>query len=281
MADVIFQEGKCLKQNIIDKMIELMTGAGWKNISSKYDTDFIVMNSKGESNDKNLLLQFRYGSTTNASPINTTVATIASYRLMDKYTPSLTENTAGVFGRPTETWKYFYIAPIASLALDVELTYRYHVNKNRLIFIIETPESLNLMPIMYYMGLPDNHYTSEPDSRGVIAMCNYYGAYVNSVHICDAVAELPSVTLSSSRLNYCSLPPKSPNSAGIHTPVECMYGDTYEGYRGKIDGVFFLPNNSINNGDYLTLGSKRFRAIQLAVGSSNSYPSNTTIIQVS
>lgn len=283
MADYILQEAKCTKAELFSKFIGLLIGAGWKDVSSNPTTDFVVLNSTGESNDKDLFIQFRPTNVSNSQPIETTLYGVMSYRLINEYTPNENMGTAGTFGRTTaEAWKPLYIAQstTANLPLDLELTYRYHVNKNRIIFLIETPESMNLLPVLWYIGLPMNTFTSEPKSRGVVAMSSYYSGYSNSVHISDAVAEMPSLTTSTSKTNYCALPPKSPNSAGIHTPSELLYGDTSEGLRGKIDGIYFLPANSISNGDTLSLGSKRFRASVLASGSNNSFPSLVVIYQI-
>lgn len=282
MADYILQEAKCTKAELFTKFIDLLKGAGWTDVSSNATSDFIVLNSKGESNDKNLFIQIRNTNVSNAYPTDTSLYGIWSYRLINGYTPNANVGTAGVFERTAETWRPLYIAQATAgtLPLDLELTYRYHVNKNRIIFLVETPEAMNLAPCLFYIGLPMNTFTSEPKSRGVVVMSNYYSGFSNSVHVSDAVAEMPSLTASATRTNYIALPPKSPNSASIHTPVELFYGDTSEGYRGKLDGIYFLPNSSINNGELLNLGSKRFRASVLASGSSSSYPTQTVIYQI-
>ncbi len=281
MAEYIFQEGKCAKSELFGKIVDLMINAGWQNISSNPTTDFVVLNSKGESNDKDLFIQLRGASITNTNNVETTLYGACSYRLIAGYTPNANSGTAGTFARSSEGWKVAYLAPssTANLPLDLQMTYRYHVNKNRLIIIIETPEAMTLMPVMWYFGLPMETYTPEPNSRGVIAATSYSASQAG-IHITDAVAEMPSLSASTTKTVYCALPPKSPNSSMIHTPVEMLYGDASEGYRGKIDGIYFLPTNSINDGDYLNLGSKRFRATQLATSGNNAFPSANVIYQV-
>lgn len=280
MADIIFSTGTCKKKDTITTLVNLMKTAGWQDVSSNPTTDFIVLKSKGEAGNKDLFIQFRAGNTTNASPIDTTDYNVASYRLMESYTPGASGVT-GVFGRPTEAWRVLYIAPTTALiSQEVTMTYYYHANKDRIIFVVETPESLAYGPVTHYFGLPTS-FVNEPGSRGVVAVSSAYGVTANTVLVTNAAGELPPDAASSTRIIYATLPPKSPNSAGKHTPVEMFYGNTTEGVRGKLDGVYVLPAGGVNNGDTLNVGIKKFRAVVNGVGSTNSFPSTTLIIQIS
>lgn len=276
----IFSQTTCLKSEILTKMIELMTAAGWTDISSNATTDFFVMNSKGENNDKNLVFQIRSTSTTNANDVHSTTAVPMSYRLIGGYTPAETPDTAGVFDRPNETWRLMSIASSTVVDPAVELTLWYSVNRDRAIFNIYTPESLNMLPVLIYIGLP-TVYTSEPNSRGLVVMTSYASSFSNSVHVTDNVPELPSLSASTTIPNNITLAPRSPNSAGIHTPSELQYANNAIGIRGKLDSILFLPNNSISDGDILKMGAKRYRATQLGTSGNNSYPSNCVVYQIS
>lgn len=303
MADAIFTKDTVLKKDYVDHFIDILKGAGWEDISSNPEKDGFIMHSKGEEGNKDLFIQFRYGDHSGSTglgnnPTNTTTSQVFSYRLINSYIPQdpvtvqpteeeLAKNpdaqptttlTSGIFQRPSDTFYRLYIAP-NGLDLETELTIYYHVNKDRIIIITETPDALNSLPIAYYFGLP-THYTAEEGSRGVIALVSYYSSFSNSVNISDAVTGLPTLPTSTSHPIYCTLPPKSPNSAGIHTPVEAIFGDNSIGIRGKIDGITFLPNGSINNGDNLILNSKRFRAVQCSSTGNNSFPSYTMVIQI-
>lgn len=282
MADIIFSAGTCLKKETLTNMINLMKAAGWQDVSSNPTTDFFVMNSKGESGDKNLFIQFRQGSTSGVgtNPIDSTDYNVASYRLIGGYTPGA-DGTSGVFERPTETWRNLYIAPTTALINnEVTMTYYYHVNKNRIIYTIETPDSLGHAPVTHYFGLPTS-FVDEPDSRGVIGASSAYGVTANNVLVTNSAGEIPSDAASTTRVIYSTLPPKSPNSAGKHTPVEMYYGNTTEGIRGKLDGVYVIPPGGVNNGDTLVVGTKQFRVVVNGVGSTNSFPSTTLIYQIS
>ena len=280
MADVIFSAGTCKKKDIIKTMVDLMKTAGWKDVSSNPTTDFIVLNSKGEAGNKDLFIQFRTSAANNANPIDSTDYNVASYRLIEGYTPGAA-GAAGVFARPSESWKALHIVPsVSQISQEVTMTYYYHVNKDRIIFIAETPESVNTGPITHYFGLP-LIFTNDTGSRGVVAVSSAYSNLANGLLVSNAAGELPSDNASSTRIIYATLPPKTPNSAGKHTPVEMYYGNTSEGIRGKLDGLYVLPAGGLNNGDTLTVGSKTFRAVVNGVGSTNSFPSTTLVCQIS
>lgn len=279
----IFTEGTCLKSGLLPKIVEIMVAAGWRNISSNPATEGFVMHSKGESGDKDLVFQIRSLPVNGAvaGDIHTSTAVVMSTRLVGGYTPSATQGVDGTFERSvtTEVWRALPIAP-STVAQEVELNYWYSVNKDRIIFNIYTPESLALLPVLFYIGLPTT-YNSEPKSRGLVFATSMTATTANNLLITDNVAELPSVTASFAIPNQITLPPKSPNSAGKHTPVECLYGNAAVGIRGKIDSLLFLPNGSINNGDILRVGAKRFRATNLAVSGSNAFPSSVILYQIS
>lgn len=280
MADIIFSAGTCKKKETITTLVNLMKAAGWQDVSSNPTTDFFVLKSKGEAGNKDLFIQLRPGSLTNTNPVDTTDYNVASYRLIESYTPGA-PGVAGVFGRPAEAWRALYIAPTTALInQEVTMTYYYHANKDRIIFIAETPESLAYGPVTHYFGLPTS-FVSEPGSRGVVVVSSAYGVTANTVLVTNAAGELPSDAASSTRIIYATLPPKSPNSAGKHTPVEMFYGNTTEGIRGKLDGLYVLPAGGTNNGDTLNVGVKKFRAVVNGVGSTNSFPSTTLVIQIS
>ena len=277
----IFTEGSCLKSELLPKIVEIMVAAGWRNISSNPATEGYVMYSKGESGDKDLVFQIRPLPVNGAvaGDIHTSTAVVMSTRLIGGYTPNETEGVDGVIDRPAEVWRALPIAP-AVVSHEVELNYWYSVNKDRIIFNIYTPESLALLPVLFYIGIP-TAYNSEPKSRGLVYGVSMTATTANNLLITDNVAELPSVVASFVIPNQVALPPKSPNSAGKHTPVECLYGNAAVGIRGKIDSLLFLPNGSINNGDILRVGAKRFRATSLAISGANAFPSSVILYQIS
>lgn len=284
MADYIFTEGKVVKKDFFSKLIDMMTAAGWTNVSSNAATDFVVMNSKGESGDKDLFIQIRPTNITNVNPTDSTDYNVMSYRFVEGYTPGAT-GVAGTFARTTtETWTALHIVPTAVAAttnMDIELTYFYHVNKNRIIMAIETPPSTATAPQLFYLGLPDVTYTTESGSKGALCAVSSYPKANATLHISNASDGLPSETASLTRNVYATLSPKNPNSAGLYTISEILYGNNIEGIRGKLTGIYQMPNGNINNGDIITIGAKEYRVVVThSVSSNNSFSSVTFVIQI-
>lgn len=282
MADVIFTEKKVFKKDIFPTIIQIMTSAGWSNVSSNEATDFWVMKSSGERGDQELCIQLRPTSASAANDITTTDYNVMSYRLCGGYTPSQIANTAGVFERTVaqEAFKALYTAPTTNVInKENECTLFYHANKDRLILIIEMQPSLGYQPITHFIGLPVS-FVTETKSRGLIVGSSSYANTAGQFHISNSAEPLPIETAAQTRPFQCTLAPKSPNSAGIQTPVECYYGNTTEGMRGKIDGLYFLPANAMSNGDTSTAGTSVFRCVNNGVASSNAFPSATMVFQI-
>ena len=284
MSEVIFQETTCAKKDTIAKIVELMKGAGWKDVSSNPTTDFYVLQSTGESGDKNLHIQIRSTATGGGSTTDTatTDTNAASVRLVSGYTPG-SPGVAGIFDRAVspEAWRNFYIAPTTTaINLENEMRITYNVNKDRIILIIETPDSLGFAPVTHYIGLPES-FIEEPGSKGLILASSAYAVTASAVHITDNANDLAPLTASATRPTYITLPPRSPNSAGKHTPVQAFYGNTTEGWRGRIDGLYFLPAGSVTNGDTFSVGNKTFKGFVNGVASNNSFITTVALVQIS
>ena len=281
MADIIFTKGTVAKRDLYAKIKELFISSGWKNISSKPDTDFDVLNSKGEAGDKNLTIQFKASQVNNTLPIDATDGNIMSYRLVEGYTPNPNSGTAGTFARTTEAWTNLYIVPTtANIPMDTNLTYYVNVNKNRLIMVIETPIAINVAPVTIYIGLPDTTWCSEPNSRGLLVATTAYAKTAISVHITNTAGELASENTSSVRAITCALAPKNPNSAGLYSISQMKYGNVNEGDRGMLSGIYALPTTGIVNGDPFEIGSKTFRVVLNQNASTNAFPSLALAIQI-
>jgi hypothetical protein len=286
MADYLFQTGTCLKQDLYETIKGIMVSAGWTNISTNYATDGDVMYSTGENNDKTLFFQMRDTNASAANSIKTTDYNVMSYRLPNVFTAgtgTYPTGTAGTSERTVanEAWKVMYIAPTATVInRTTTITYRYNCNKNRLIFIVEYPEGTAIAPVLNYIGIPDIVYGSDTGSRGLIVATTGGASAANIVQITNAVAELPNDTASSTRAVYCQLSAKNPNTSGKYMMSEMYYGNTTEGMRGKITGVFALPNQNILNGDTITVGTKQYRVIVAGSLNYNSFPSLAVAYQI-
>jgi len=256
----MFTQGTCLKKELYGKIKELMIGAGWENISSDPTNDFDVMYSTGEAGDKKLVVQMRATAINGLNSIEDTNFATASLRLIGSYTPG-TAGKAGTVDRTSETWRALAIAPIATTATvdkETQVIYRYDVNKNRIIFNIEYPLALNLSTTTFYIGIPDDTYCSEPNSRGLLFVTSTSAPGALSVLVTDSAGEVAPVTTATSRSVLCQLSPKNPNSAGSYTLSEIFYGDSSEGIRGKLSGIYALPTQNVLTGDIIVQGTQQY-----------------------
>ncbi|MGD2351927.1 MULTISPECIES: hypothetical protein [Bacillus subtilis group] len=277
----LFQTGTATKTELYGVMKNLLLQAGWINVSSNPATDYDVFKSTGETGDKELVFQTRpyYGtSTAGVNNIESTDFHYGGIRLIGGYTPSGTSGTSGTFDRTltNEGWKNLpFACTVTTQSFDknTPVTYRYSVNKNRLIFVTEYPPALNTPPCMFYIGIPDETYCSEPKSRGLLYLTSCQGVVTSSVYITDNAGEVASQLSSKSMGTLCQLAPKNPNSAGNFTLSEIFYGDSSEGVRGKLTGIFALPTQNIANGDIIVQGGQEYLVVVNGTSGNDMFPS--------
>jgi hypothetical protein len=279
----IFTTGTCTKKDIYGIIKSTMIAAGWTNISSNAATDFDVLSSMGKDGTKNLVIQMRATNTTGANDTTTTDYCLASYRLINSYTPGA-PLTAGIVGRTAETWNALSIAPgIATdtISKDTPVTYRYYADASKLIMQLEYPVALGKGPVVLFIGLPDTTYCSEPNSRGLLVASSANANTANSVHITDQPGELAATTASSVRGNICNVTYKNPNSAGKYLLAEIFYGNATEGVRGKLDGLYAIPNQNVLNGDNIVIGTETYYVAICNSTGNNGLPSLALTFRIS
>ncbi len=285
MADYILTPGQCAKADLYKTLKNAMIAAGWTNISSLFSTDFDVMKSPGNDGTKNLLLQMRPTNTGNANSTETTDYSCWSCRLLDSYAPGAT-NQAGTIARAATSWYNMdWLSENYSqyqVSAGTILNYRLLVDKNKIIMVVYPPASLTgLNPVVFFIGLPDSAYCDEPDSRGFIIAKNWGNGSATNVLVSNTPGGMSTVTAPYWLPSMSQLSPKNPNAAGVYCISEIFYGNTSEGPRGKIDGIFALPNTNILNGDILKIGDKQYQVLLNTVsGVVTSFPTTAIAIQI-
>ena len=281
-TNYLFTKGTCLKSELFSKIIDAFKSAGWEDISSKADTDFIVLTSKGNIGDKNLILNIRATDTGNNNSVEKTDYCQISYRLQPSYTPGAT-GVAGTFGRATLAWTALYIVPTtATLGASTSIDYYIYADASKLILMLKYPTATGFLPLLIYLGEPDTLYTPEPDSRGFIAAMsanNPTGNY--TIQICDNPDKMASRTAPYAITTYTLLPPADPNADDKSFLSSIYYGSTTEGLRGKLDGiklVYFSGSNFVT-GDTITVGSEIYTVFVLASTGYTSFQSRGIAIR--
>lgn len=275
----VFQKGTCLKKEIFQKILDGFFAAGWKDISSKAASDYYVLNSKGETDDKNLIINLREVNSSGANSVLTTDFCQFSYRLQTGYTPGDT-GAAGIFKRPNMGWRDLYIVPVANntqVGGDMTITYYQYADKNKQIMMITYPNATGYLPVLIYIGISekDSLYTPESDSRGIVCGSNINVPTNLCVQVSDTPDKSPIGTDQYSLSTYSLLVPLDPNADNKSFLSSVYYGSAAEGYRGKMDGiklVYFSGSNFVT-GDTIIVDTATYTVFIVASINSTSFNS--------
>jgi hypothetical protein len=279
MPSYVVTQGTCTKGQIFQTLVNAMISAGWQNVSSNPSTDYAVLQSTGTSGNMNLVIQLRSlnaGGTVDSA--TTDNATTMSYRLVGGYTPG-SGGASGTFARNTTQapWRELCICSnnTTTPGKNTIVNYKYFANKNFIVFTIEYPSGTNTYPSVFWIGIPDITYCTESGSRGLLVAQVNQAVVNGSVDITDTPADIAANTgtglLTYGMPIYTTLSPKNPNSAGQYMISDMFYGDTTVGVRGKLTGIWALPNQNILTGDTITIGSNTYYALVCTSYGNNSF----------
>jgi hypothetical protein len=263
-TDYIFTPGTCLKKDFYSVLTNALIGAGWTNVTSNHDTDGDVFVSTGNTGDKSLIINLTKNQATPSTDVTTTIYATMTCRFPSSYTPG-EPGIAGTFVRPGLSMhlSLAHIHQTRGMSLDTVCYYKLYVDKNKVIFSIEYPPAasdttgINWIghPIFNFVGLPDTLYTSETGNRGMV-LCSTFvnstngtrGGVTNSLLVANNPASIgDSEDAYAMPLIYTNIP-TNPNNSGIYSLTELEYGSSVEGLRGKLDGVYMLPNANVRTG---------------------------------
>lgn len=283
-TDYIFQSGTCQKKELYDLIINKLKDAGWTDISSKPDTDFVVLTSAGNTGDKQLILNLRPlpAAATAANNVTTSDFCQMSYRLEDAYTPGAA-GVAGIFGRPSLAWSDLYIAPVAAsgkLALDTVVNYKVYADLSKIILVVEYPPAVSMSPILIYMGLPDTLYMPQAGNSGTLVAVTNTAITATNVQVCNTPDGIGNVTAPYALPTQTLLALKNPNNANKYMVSDVYYGSTTEGVRGKLDGIYCMPNQNIQTGDNVIINAKTYYVICCHAQGNSSFSSPALLVRI-
>lgn len=280
-TDYIFTPGTCLKSEIFDLIVNKLVAAGWESVASNA-SDFVVLTSTGNSEDKALVLNLRKGNAagTAGRDVDTTAYCQMSVRLQSSYVPGA-DGAAGTFGRPSLAWTDLFIAPVAAnvtLPMDTSIDYHVYADASKIILALEYPSTLSYEPVLIYLGLPDV-FVVDSDSRGTVLATSCNATTAGSLQVCNTSDGVGQVSTPYALKTYASLPDGDPNMAGKRNPSVIKYGSAAESYRGVLDGLLCVYLNKINTGDIVTIEAKKYRALVCHTVGNTSFPSRALLIR--
>lgn len=281
-TDYIFTRGTVAKNGVFDLIVNSLTAAGWQPVASLPSADGTVLKSTGNNEDKALIINIRDTNAANANSVKTTNYNTMSYRLQDTYTPGAV-GVAGVFGRPSLAWTALDIVPTVAttgtLAQDTTLTYSVYADKSKIILALEYPSATNYSPLLIYLGAPDSIWASDSLNTGcLLATTVNATSTASSLYICNTSDGMGSVTAPYTLSTYSLVPPGDPNMGGKRMVASIYYGNTSEGYRGKLDGIKCLLNSKINTGDTVTIGAETYYTLVCHSQGNSSFPTGVALL---
>lgn len=245
MSDCLFTKETIKKSAVYTRLKSLLLAAGWTNISSNPVTDFDVFYSTGETGDKELVFQIRedhsgryFGSTTSQ---------FLQVRSLYSYIPGA-DGVAGTSPRSENAWSILYCFN-GAIGPDADIDLYYHVNKNRIIFAMIPQVCTGLFGSLNFIGLSNESLVNEIKSDGLL-FASTHGDFSNSPLITSRPKERTAAPYGigtikiDQRREICA--------DGRRLMYKIGYGDTYEGFRGIIDGVYAIKNDAEDIG-YLYL----------------------------
>ena len=233
MRKVIFKKVTLKKKNFYTWLKEILTEAGWENISSKPSTDFDVFYSKGESGKDELYFQMKEypGNTTNES-LSASNERFLEIKLLKGYIPG-EPGISGKWNRPNESFRRILIANTL-INTESDMFVYYNVNKNRVVIMLEYPIGLTAESSLFMIGKSDKQ-VSKVYADG--AMMYFATTSVSGTMV--VVDEADSTLTASNAVNtYENLTPKFRNTNRKVFFSELVAGSAREGFRGSIDGVY-------------------------------------------
>lgn len=283
-TDYIFTAGSCQKKDIYQLIIDKLTAAGWTNVSSLATSDYVVLTSPGNTDDKNLIINIRDipAAGTVANTVKTSVYCQMSYRLQSSYVPG-TSGVAGVFGRPSLAWTDLYIAPVAAsgtLPPDTTVSYKVYADANGIILAIEYPSATGLNPILIHMRQPDTVHMPESNNEGMVVAVTNGGTTAANLMICDSPVGIGAVSAPYAMPTAVFPFLKNPNNAGEYFESPIIYQSASEGVRGVLDGIIHLPNMAISTGDNVTIDGNTYYALVCHTQGITSFPSQALLVRI-
>jgi hypothetical protein len=268
--------GTCRKQEFFNVLIDKILNSGVYSQLSKN----IVQDGKREGSDgyvfQSNLLQSEKKLTFglkdfNSSSSNTQVE--CSVRTTESYIAGESEGDNGTWGEGTG-WRSYYFTYEHSVCHDTEIQYWIDILPHRIIIVSQKHHFGAEHPSLLYIGYPELH------SQISIHLMDNNMLIGNNIQLSNGSGNIDVLTGLDGAHNqhqklYSLLPPRNPNIAGEYqlSPIYIGYADT--GFIGKLEGLWAMPDENINNNDEIDVNGDRYKVFKL--NNNHNHSSFTTI----
>ena len=230
--DFVFSKKEIRKGDFLQWMIDTMIQSGWQNLSAtKPNVDNYTMFSTGESGNEKIGVEIKdhYTDEKTAYKFSTTTHGYIGAKPFHTYTPNPNINSRGAY-TPTGAWVEMRI--LSSALPDEMLSVYYHVNKDRIILVVESPDlSVPHSATFFVFGKP---YTiAQYDEYCASAVIASTGSYACRAGIFNSNSETTQYT-SDFRLNGM---PKS-KFKNNQFASEILIQNIYDGDKYIVENIF-------------------------------------------
>lgn len=281
--EYIFSKGTCRKKEIYQLILDKLKEKGWQDISSKPETDGVVLRSKGVTGDRDLILNLRDTNNSGNCSVVTTDYSTMSYRLQPSYTPG-GSGEAGIFAKPARVWQPLHIYGTGqTLSMETTLDYYVYADAGKIILSLEYPKSNSIYgPVVFYLGEPDTRFLTESQSRGILCASS---ADQVGVTITDCPDALGTKDQMYNLYTYALLPASDPNLEKKYMVSSIYYGSDVEGFRGKLDGIKTVkymtnPVPNLLHGDTLVTEHAKYHCVIPQDARTSTFPGGAVLLRI-
>lgn len=240
--DFVYQSTKVQKKDFFQWLIDTLKLAGWEDLSEDRRTkDYWVMKSKGESGDEEFYIQLReFGTdgTTAAYNFQTSIYGLISARSFHTYVKNPSASANSTYS-PNSAYNDMRIC-VNGTTLEEEFTVYYHVNKDRIIFIVENSEHnplANLSTTFFLLGKP--HTVAGYNKYNIATVISSHG----NVPCRAGVINNNSDTSQQDCAWYMNMFPKG-NVKGTQFANDICISTAYDGIKYVVENILVTANNN-------------------------------------
>jgi hypothetical protein len=289
----VFRTGTVEKQNIFQFMIDELTAAGWKQISTSIANDGYVFYSTGKTGNKKIYLNMRPHPTNGFNVL--AQGDRFCIRGVKSYIPNPSESGPGTFefriGNASTWYDLALISYYGGTAIPLSVQFKYYVytDLDKIILFLEAPAYLGMPPkcAMVYLGAANSFCIENQGQNSTFLSTGYYYYFSTTVNFVGSVKDESGAakTYAQGDFRYQAAP-INPDAHGTYYLSPLFLGDSTEGLRCVFEDFYVLPNsNSLSHGDEIVIDYTVYKVIKVnAYGNSYWYsnlPETTLAVRIS
>jgi hypothetical protein len=272
MSDAVFQSGTVLKRDVTAFIRDAFINAGWQQVSTDLVNDGYIFYSTGEDGNKETYIRMRATGTSRFDASDTGYE--IDFWTLKGYVPNPGGSGTGTMTIGT-AFTAAMVMGVSNLTFNTTAQYFIHTNRDRMILFLEWPSSLgDYKTHVLYLGSATTFYPETQGQSNTIMASNLYSSTWNNL-IYLQNNNLNTLNTYQTMSWYYTLANTNPDREGKLYFSELYFGDTLEGYRGKIEDIYLLPTANVIWKDEIVVDTQRYRIMVPQVYGSpwyNSFP---------